>query len=328
MNRRHWLRLATGCMFGGVGGQAVAGSPQNPAKGETALSRTAEAELKAARERLSKAEIGPLGTARSTHFQAIGDASEWFMSVVLRDCEQITSEYLRHFRARGFQLRMPGSPLIVIVFRNDQSFDKFFHMPSRRKAAKEDRLAYWEGIYDQTTNALHVFDWRDMFPHSGRLNAYTLVHELTHQLSFNTGLLNREGDTPACIGEGLGMYGEARDIIGPSDFGRCNWIRLSAITTSLRRLPWIPMRDLFSDDVILRSGKGDWVLLAYGESWLLVYYFLKDQALLPRFREYLKAIQPRRTTDHRIADAQTHLGDLDQLDRVLRQYAVRLERPH
>ena len=250
MNRRHWLRLATGCMFGGAGGQAVAGSPQNPAKGEAALSRTAEAELKAARERLSKAEIGPLGTARSTHFQAIGDASEWFMSVVLRDCEQITSEYLRHFRARGFQLRMPESPLIVIVFRNDQSFDKFFHLPSRRKATKEDSLL--GGIYERTTNTLHVFDWRGMFPHSGRFNAYTLAHELTHQLSFNTGLLNREGDVPACIGEGLGMYGEARDVIGPSDFGRCNWTRLSAITTGLRKLPWIPLRDLFSEDAILR----------------------------------------------------------------------------
>ena len=76
------------------------------------------------------------------------------------------------------------------------------------------------------------------------------------------------------------------------------------------------------------AGKSDWVLLAYGESWLLVYYFLKDQTRLPRFREYLQAIMPRRIADHRIADAQTHLGDLDQLDRVLRQYAVRLERPH
>jgi hypothetical protein len=326
MNRRHWLRLARACLFGAAGVQAVAGSPQNPPKGETALSPTAEAELKAARERLSKADIGPLGTARSTHFQAIGDASEWFMSVRLRDCEQIMSEYLRHFRARGFQLRMPGSPLIVIVFRNDESFDKFFHLPSRRKAAKGD--VYSNGIYDRATNALHVFDWRGAFPHSGRLIAQTLDHELTHQLSFNTGLLNREGDTPLCISEGLGTYGEARDTIGSGDFGRCNWMRLSDLTTCLRRLPWIPMRDLFSDDAILRTGKGDWVLLAYGESWLLVYYFLKDQALLPRFREYVKAIQPRSSADHRIDDAQTHLGDLDQLDRVLQQYAVRLERPH
>src|SRR5271166_4005590 len=145
MNRRYWLRLARGCMLGGLGGQAVAGSPQDPAKGETALSRTPEDELKAVREQLSKAEIGPLGTARSAHFQAIGDASEWFMSVLLRDCEQITSEYLRHFRARGFQLRMAESPLIVIVFRNDQSFDKFFHMPSRRKAAKGDLYCHLLG---------------------------------------------------------------------------------------------------------------------------------------------------------------------------------------
>ena len=75
-------------------------------------------------------------------------------------------------------------------------------------------------------------------------------------------------------------------------------------------------------------GKADRVVLAYAESWLLVYYLLKDQEVLPRFRQYLNDIQTRHTADRRIADAQTHLGDLDQLDGVLRRYAVRLERSH
>jgi hypothetical protein len=49
---------------------------------------------------------------------------------------------------------------------------------------------------------------------------------------------------------------------------------------------------------------------------------------LPRFREYLKAIHFRRAADHRNADAETHMGNLDKLDRVPRQYAVDLEKPH
>ncbi len=337
MNRRHWLRLATGCMFGGAGGQAVAGSPQNLAKGETALSRTAEAELEGVRERLAQAKIGPLNTARSVHYQAIGDASEWFMNVVLGDNEQIALDYSKHFRALGFQVRMPGSPLIVVVFRDDRSFNKFFHLPSFEAGKKGLPAQLVGGIYERRTNMLHVFDWRSVgIPHSGRLNMPSLVHEATHQLSFNTGLLNREGDTPLCIVEGLGTYGESRDLIGPSDFGRRNWERLRDLGRIRRRLPWIPMRELFSDDAVLRvsddavlrAGKADRVVLAYAESWLLVYYLLKDQEVLPRFRLYLKDIQTRRTADRRIADAQTHLGDLDQLDRVLRGYAVRVERSH
>ena len=170
MNRRHWLRLATGCMFGGAGGQAVAGSPQNLAKVETALSRTAEAELEGVREQLAQAKIGPLNTARSVHYQAIGDASEWFMNVVLGDCEQIALDYSKHFRALGFQVRLPGSPLIVVVFRDDRSFNKFFHLPSLPEAGKKGLPAQLVGgIYDRRTNALHVFDWRSVgSPHSGR----------------------------------------------------------------------------------------------------------------------------------------------------------------
>jgi hypothetical protein len=324
-------------MFGGAGGQAVAGSPQNLAKVETALSRTAEAELEGVRERLAQAKIGPLNTARSVHYQAIGDASEWFMNVVLGDYEQIALDYSKHFRALGFQVRLPGSPLIVVVFRDDRSFNKFFHLPSPEAGKKGLPAQLVGGMYDRSTNELHVFDWRSVgIPHSGRLNMPSLVHEATHQLSFNTGLLNREGDTPLCIVEGLGTYGESRDLIGPSDFGRRNWKRLTDLGRILRRLPWIPMRELFSDDAVLRvsddavlrAGKADRVLLAYAESWLLVYYLLKDQEVLPRFRQYLKDIQTRRTADRRIADAQTHLGNLDQLDRVLRRYAVRLERSH
>jgi len=328
MNRRQWLGSATGCMFGGAGGQAVAVSPQNPAKGETALSRTEEAELEGVRERLAQAKIGPLKTARSVHYQAIGDASEWYMNVVLGDCEQIALDYSRHFRALGFQVRMPGSHLIVVVFRDVRSFDKFFHLPSpeARKKGLPAQLVW--GTYDRRTNVLHVFDWRGMFPHSGRLNMVVLVHEATHQLSFNTGLLNREGDTPLCIVEGLGTYGESRELIGPSDFGRRNWERLGDLGRTRRRLPWIPMRELFSDDAVLRAGEANRVLLAYAESWLLVHYLLKDQEVLPRFRQYLKDIQTRRTADRRITDAQTHLGDLDQLDRVLREYAVRIEKSH
>ena len=113
--------------------------------------------------------------------------------IILGDCEQITLDYSQHFRALGFQVRLPGSPLIVVVFRDDRSFNKFFHLPSLIESAKKGLHAQPVGIYDRRTNALHVFDWRSVpCPHAGHLNMETLAHEATHQLSFNTGLLNRE----------------------------------------------------------------------------------------------------------------------------------------
>jgi hypothetical protein len=150
-----------------------------------------------------------------------------------------------------------------------------------------------------------------------------LVHEGTHQLSFNTGLFNREGDAPLCIVEGLGTYGEARELMGSSEFGRKNLGRMAQLKLSQQQ-GWIPLRVLFSDDAVFRTG---WkVLLAYAESWLLVYYLLNNEDVLPHFRDYLKEIQVRRTAAHRIDDAQKHLGDLDVLDNALKRYAVSLER--
>src|SRR5262249_8001673 len=40
-------------------------------------------------------------------------------------------------------------------------------------------------------------------------NVSRMMHEVAHQLSFNCGLLNRAGDTPAWLAEGLAVYCEA-----------------------------------------------------------------------------------------------------------------------
>jgi hypothetical protein len=320
MNRRDWLGLAARSVFGAPVGLAV-GSQQSTAKSQTGLSPTAEAELKAVQERLFQAKIGPLSTVRSTYFRAIGDASEWFMSVVLKDYEQITSDYVRHFRAKGFQLRLHHAPLTVVVCSDDRSYRKFFGLPPSSPAWMPQPP---DGAYDKQMNVLVVFDWRSRrAPHSGHNNMLVLVHEGTHQLSFNTGLLSREGDAPLCIVEGLGTYGEARELIGPSEFGRRNLGRMAQLKQS-QQLGWIPMRELFADDTVFRTG---WkVLLAYAESWLLVHYLLNNENVLPRFREYLKDIQARRTAEQRIDCAQKHLGDLNVLDTSLKRYAVSLER--
>ena len=47
------------------------------------------------------------------------------------------------------------------------------------------------------------------------------------------------------------------------------------------------------------------------------------------FRLYLKAIRDRATPENRLDDARTHLGDLDDLNRELREYSAGLlqERP-
>jgi hypothetical protein len=334
LDRRDWLWLMLGGVIGSGGGTAIARSAQSPAK-ETqspakdkgAPAPPPDAELAAVRDKLDQAKIGPLNTVHSAHYVGIGDAPQAFITIILADCEQLAADYQRYFGSLGFHVHQPDRPLIVIMFRDDRSFGKFFRLPSLLEAAAKGRPIQQIGNYDRRSNVLHVFDWRNvpMESRASHHNIETLSHEGTHQLTFNTGLLNRAGDTPRCIVEGLGTHAEPRKTTGPCDFGRLNLRRMDDLARKQRQVPWIPVRELIANDSFLLAGNTDRITLAYAQSWLLVYYLIKEPAALPRFRQYLQAIAPRVKSDRRIEDAQSHLGDLDQLDQELRRYAIRLQ---
>jgi hypothetical protein len=328
IHRRDSLHLIIGAAMGMAGAGSAAGAAQGGNQGETTDPHAAEADLEAARGKLVQAGIGPIATVRSVHYQAIGDAPEGFMKLTLLDCEQLAQDYQKHFRARGFQVHQPERRLTVVVFQDSRSFARFFPAVVPQKTAGRGATVQRVGNYSRATNMLYVFDWRmvPMEPRSSHRNTETLAHEGIHQLTYNTGLLNRAADTPLCIVEGLGMYGEARQVRGSSDLGRINLRRLDDLARTQRMVPWIPVRDLFTDDTILQSGRALRVLLAYAQSWLLAYYLMKTPETLPKFRDYLKAIETRTKADKRLEDARAHLGDLDALDHELRLYAIRLHR--
>jgi hypothetical protein len=328
IDRRGWLRLMIGGVAGATFGSSNALAAQDARKARKPGADTSEADLDAARGKLAQAGIGTINTVRAVHYQAIGDAPEAFMKLTLGDCEQLAQDFDKHFRGRGFRVHPPDRRLTVVVFRDDRSFRRFFPQLSTGKSAGKGASVQRVGNYSRATNILYVFDWRmvPMEPRSSHRNSETLAHEGIHQLSYNTGLLAREGDVPLCIVEGLGMYGEARPVTGPSDLGRINLRRLDDLARTQRMIDWIPLRELFTDDSVLQAGKALRVLLGYAQCWLLVHYLMKDPETLPKFRNYLDAIAARKKADRRLEDAQAHLGDLDALDRELRRYAIRLQR--
>jgi hypothetical protein len=144
-------------------------------------------------------------------------------------------------------------------------------------------------------------------------------------LTLNTGLLDRRGDVPACIIEGLAMYGEVRKFTGRTAPGQVNRMRIHDLAAmQRRRIPWIPIAQLLADDHQVKDGATHEGLLAYAESWLLVDYLMKEPSRLLGFRAYLELIHGRRDGNRRLEDARMHLGDLDRLDEDLRRYSVRL----
>src|SRR5262249_45777967 len=141
--------------------------------------------------------------------------------------------FLDHFRRKGFRLAEPTGKLHLAVLDSQAAFEAYlgFRVPPSLV-----------GVYHKGTNRLVVYDygWNQGFlarrnraeqearrVHSDldrfrtvdtvnrraeefrtETNIAVIMHEVAHQLSFNTGMLNRDGDVPVWLAEGLACYCE------------------------------------------------------------------------------------------------------------------------
>jgi hypothetical protein len=305
LSRRAWL---AGLVLGWAGRSRADDEPRpDPAE---------ERDIAEVQARARKAGLGMLRSRTTAHYLGLGDAPAKFQSEALGLCEGLAQDYLKHFKDKGFAIEPPGRRLTLVILAGAREFAAFLG---------EEQPAEVGGIYDLDTNRLVIFDNRaEGGARAARANSVTLFHEATHQLTFNTGLLDRRGDVPLCISEGLAMYGEVRRPGGRASIGAVNAERLPLLVQAVQSgRGWVPVRDLFANETF--EG-GESQQLAYAESWLLVSYLLRTKARLPGFRAYLEAIRGRRDASKRLQDAQAHLGDLAKLDAALARYAIQLMR--
>ena len=332
LDRRQWMRRA----FAATGlGTLLAQKPlqagglgiANPNPSFTEDEPPQEATLEQMKTKMHDLGLQDVVAVESDHYAAAGDAPEAFMRMILGDCQQLVRDYFRYFQTQGFTLEKPKQRLLVAMFRDDKSFGKYLGLPSMQEAAADGQPLQAAGVYDRATNLLHVFDWRSvpMASRSASRNMETLAHEGTHQLTFNTGVLRRPGDIPLCLIEGFGTYGEARKTMGPSELGRLNLKRMDDLAKLQRKIPWIPLRELLTDDTVLRAGLAGRIMLGYAQSWLLIHYMMNHRELLPRFRDYLNVVKSRDNDKDRLKDFETFFGDPDAHDPSLQKYAIRLQ---
>jgi hypothetical protein len=184
------------------------------------------------------------------------------------------------------------------------------------------------GIFEIEPNYLVLYDGRTggpAGPHGERANSITLFHEATHQLTFNTGLLDRTAEVPLAILEGLAMYGEVRRPNGRTRIGSLNQERLAVITMELReggRL--FPAAELLAGDDLFE--REETVQMAYAQSWLLVFALMREDRSVERFRSYLDALREPTETRARLDLVREHLGEPEQLDTFLQGTLGRIVR--
>lgn len=296
MNRRGWLRLAAVGLAWPVAARA-GGKEKDEAE---------EVEAKA-----TKTGLRGFGRSESPHFLGIGNASRAYREEVLEGSEAIAAEFVKHFRAKGFDpLALPAAKMMVVILADAKSYAAFVGEGSGITIG---------GHYEPDTNRRVIFDYRssqdELAANAKRINSFTLVHETMHQLTFNTGVLDRAGDVPVAVSEGLATYGETWRPRG-GKIGDDNYARLKGFRGNF---PWIRLPKLLTEDRLFEDAAAQNV--AYAAAWSFVHAHLTDKARLPRFRAYLAAIKGREDRSHRLDDATEHLGDLNRLDAEIRKYA-------
>ena len=262
------------------------------------------------------AAIGP------AHFLGLGDADDRFRNSALKICESLAPEFLRHFREKGFDVALPKKRLTVVTLKDAESY--------RAYTGEGNRGLLVGGHYDLDTNRLVMFDFRpngegpDIVANAVRVNRLALVHETTHLLCFNTGLLSRQADVPAWVSEGLATYVEMWQKKG-TKIGEPNrpWI-LHLNQARNTGTPSIPIADLVASDKSFDDKKTS--QLSYAESWLLVHYLLTTPQQLPKFRAYLAGLRTGDAATNRVEYAEKHLGPLKNFDRELARYHKRVSR--
>jgi hypothetical protein len=304
LSRRHWLALAASA----------------PLLSRRVCAGTDEEGLEEIKARAKAVGMGPFRVTRSDHYVAIGDAPDRYRKDALDVCEAVARDCLDHFKARGFSVAWPEKKLVVVVLAGDESYARFLGV---------EREAAVGGEFDRDTNRLTTFDFRKANgppnPRAARANTVSLVHEATHQWTFNSGLLDRKADVPVAISEGLAMYAEERPPTGKANPGGINKGRVDGLRVGLqKRVAWTPLEHLLTDDD-LAGGAGDEATqqMAYAQDWLLVFQ-LMQRGLSRSFQGYLDRIRTRHDAGKRLDDARETLGDLTRLDRNLRDRARRL----
>ncbi len=285
-------------------------------------------------------KLSPVYRYDSSHFLALSNAPEEFTGRRLGNCELIYDLFFEHFRQKGFRVYEPPSKMMVAVFDTHAGFEAYlgerlpgavtgvYHPPSNRLLVYDfgtnrqfvAEKAQAQALVKRIPSELHR---RRFTATVNRLteefrkdaNIGTVMHEVAHQLSFNCGLLNRDGDVSRWLGEGLACYCESTENGMWQGLGEPNPERVEVLARLFRgQGKYIPLEDLVGSDAwILGRTTAEQVLIGYSQSWALFKWLMEERT--EGMRRYLPLVYTRKTTDRRTADFTSAFGaDLKRIE--------------
>lgn len=170
---------------------------------------------KAKFEPLTGKEMAARLKSRAPHMQVqpyreyvfVSNTSPLFTQVTRRILTTMSPAIRKYMRAQGIKIHAPEVPLVVLMFRTREEFDRYQRMPP-------EVLAY----YNPWTNyiVLHETSRYNRLPREQaiRETIATIAHEGVHQILHNIGVQQRLSQWPMWLSEGLAEY------FAPTELGR------------------------------------------------------------------------------------------------------------
>jgi hypothetical protein len=196
--------------------------------------------------------------------------------------EEIYNAFYMYFNVRGIKLSEPTEPLVVIVFPTQKDFQRY------ALADKVTGASNMLGYYSPRTNRVAMYDVGNgsKSDDAWAANSETLIHELAHQIAFNTGVHHRNVLAPRWLCEGLGTLFEARGVWKSRDYkqqkDRLNVGRLRDYQRFAVKGSEGVLLPLIESDKVFESNAS----LAYAYAWALTFWLTETQ---PRkYSDYLQ----------------------------------------
>lgn len=272
--------------------------------------------------------------------------------------EEIFSQVDSFYSLRGFRTTSPDTPLVALVLKDQAAFKKYcegdqmawtdglrgYYSLKSNRVVMYDQAELFQSVQHSPevppqppgmliTAAASMSDtWQSGLTGSVlRLQkaaaaatvsgdtANTIIHETTHQVSFNIGIHSRSGGTPLWVLEGMATTLEAPGMRTRSsgekstkvNQERLEWFRSDY---SQRRQPGDLARLVASEDMFSQQ-----TLDAYSAAWGITWFLTENPARAQLFSKYLKSLRERDpleeyTAHQRLKDFQKIFGDISRLE--------------
>ena len=282
----------------------------------------------------------------SAHYTVCYNTSAEFAHGCVSLLERLHKGFFVYWKSRGLELAEPQSTCIVMVYRDQSSYQQHC------RAELGDAVSSVHGYYSQKSNRVHLLDPSSIVQggsatHTMRLGSIaelqtvfgtsvverliaTIVHEATHQLSYNSGLQVRLADHPVWLSEGLALFFESPNLTvkqGWQGIGEVNHLHLKTYQRASENRKLIRLDRLVADDLVFRNSAT--VRTAYAQSWALTYFLSRTRR--EQYLQYLRLqsnMRPLQTQGRagRLNDFRTVFGsNLRDLQREFQRYMDRIK---